>query len=64
MKKVWKNRLTTVFPHQGHYALDLATVATYPVADIIIENVVDLLNYDLSTFLLNKKAATMPSKEL
>ncbi len=51
MKKIWENRLTTVFPRQGHYALDPAIVAAYPLADITIEHVGDLLNYDLTRFI-------------
>ena len=27
MKTIWGSRLTTVFPRQGHYALDPANVA-------------------------------------
>jgi FMN phosphatase YigB (HAD superfamily) len=27
MKEIWKDRLTTVFPRQGHYALDPANIA-------------------------------------
>src|SRR6185312_11603678 len=34
MKKIWGERLTTVFPRQGHYALDLKVIANYPPADI------------------------------
>ena len=30
MKRTWGDRLTTVWPRQGHYALDLKAVATYP----------------------------------
>ena len=51
MKKIWENRLTTVFPHQGHYACDPATVAAYAPADITIEHIGDLLNYDPTAFL-------------
>ena len=46
MKKVWGNRLTTVWPRQGHYALDSRAIAAYPPADISIERIGDLLNYD------------------
>jgi len=46
-KKIWGNRLTTVFPRQGHYAHDLESLAAYPPADITIERIGDLLNYDL-----------------
>ena len=51
MKKIWGNRLTTVFPRQGHYALDPGIVAAYPLADITIEHISDLLNYSPSAFL-------------
>src|SRR5436190_19898617 len=30
MKQVWQERLTTVFTHQGHYALDPTNDALYP----------------------------------
>jgi FMN phosphatase YigB (HAD superfamily) len=53
MKKIWGNRLTTVFPRQGHYALDPNSVATYPPADFAIERIGDLVNCNLSTFLQN-----------
>ena len=29
MKKIWGDRLTTVFPKQGHYALDPRALAVY-----------------------------------
>jgi FMN phosphatase YigB (HAD superfamily) len=51
MKNIWGHRLTTVWPRQGHYALDPQTIATYPPADITIERVGDLVNYDLRTLL-------------
>ncbi|MFZ3357709.1 MAG: HAD family hydrolase [Xanthobacteraceae bacterium] len=46
MKKVWGDRLTTVFPRQGHYALDAAALAAYPPADITIERIGDLVAID------------------
>ena len=51
MKKICGSRLTTVFPRQGHYALDSKNVATYPPADFAIERIGDLVNYNLSTLL-------------
>lgn len=51
MKKVWGNRLTTVFPRQGHYALDPHNIATYPAADLTVERIGDLVNYDLPALL-------------
>jgi FMN phosphatase YigB (HAD superfamily) len=47
MKKIWRERLTTVFVRQGHYALDAEGVAKYPPADITIENIGDLALEDL-----------------
>ena len=47
LKKIWGTRLTTVFPRQGHYALDTAETAKYPPADVSIERIGDLLGYDL-----------------
>ena len=51
MKKIWAERLTTVFPRQGHYALDPKAIATYPPADITIERIGELVNYDLPALL-------------
>jgi len=51
MKKVWGNRLTTIFPRQGHYALDPYNVATYPAADLTVEHIGDLVDCDLSVLL-------------
>jgi FMN phosphatase YigB (HAD superfamily) len=53
MKNIWGSRLTTVFPRQGHYALDPNSGAAYPPADFAIERIGDLVNYNLSTFLQN-----------
>ena len=46
MKKILGDRLTSVFPRQGHYALDPKNIAAYPPADITVERIGDLLNYD------------------
>jgi len=48
MKKQWGDRVTTVFPRQGHYAHDPKNIAAYPPADITIERIGDLVNCDLS----------------
>ena len=42
MKAALGERLTTVFPRQGRYARDAATVASYPPADITLERIADL----------------------
>ena len=50
VKKQWKDRVTTVFPKQGHYARDAKTLAAYRPADISIARIGDLLNHQRSTF--------------
>jgi FMN phosphatase YigB (HAD superfamily) len=47
MKQIWRDRLTSVFPRQGHYALDPKVIAAYPPADITIERIGELTGYDL-----------------
>jgi FMN phosphatase YigB (HAD superfamily) len=51
MKTVWGNRLTTIFPRQGHYALDPYNIDKYPAADLTVERIGDLVDCDLSTLL-------------
>ena len=51
VKEAWQERVTTVFPRQGHYAHDPRVLATYPEADLAIERIGDLLDYDLQTLL-------------
>ncbi|HAT32770.1 MAG TPA: haloacid dehalogenase [Janthinobacterium sp.] len=48
MKSAWGERLRTVFPRQGHYALDAATLAAYPPADLAIGRIGDLIRHDFS----------------
>lgn len=48
MKSVLGDRLTTVFPRQGHYALNPDNTQSYPAADITIEHIGDLVNTDIS----------------
>lgn len=46
MKAIWRERLTTIFPRQGHYALDTAVVAAQPAADWTIEHIGELADLD------------------
>ena len=48
VKKAWGDRVTTVFPKQGHYAFDPRILAEYPRADLEIDKIGDLLRYDRS----------------
>ncbi len=54
MKGSMGERLTTVFPRQGHYAHDPKNKTMYPEADITIERIGELANVDLSAFLGHK----------
>ena len=54
IKKIWGERVTTVFPKQGHYAFDPDILAEYPPADIELAKIGDLVAYDLPA-LLGKK---------
>jgi phosphoglycolate phosphatase-like HAD superfamily hydrolase len=56
VKKSWGARVTTVFPRQGHYAHDPQVLTTYPPADVTIERIGELLAYDLSALLINRRA--------
>jgi len=51
VKQIWGVRVTTVFPRQGHYAHDPRIIASCPPADLSVERIGDLLEYDLYTFL-------------
>jgi FMN phosphatase YigB (HAD superfamily) len=47
MKASWGGRLTTVFPRQGHYALDEREMAKYPPPDVRLERIGELVSLDL-----------------
>jgi FMN phosphatase YigB (HAD superfamily) len=50
VKEAWGERVTTVFPRQGHYALDPEVLARYPPADISVDRIGDLLTLSLKKF--------------
>lgn len=47
IKEIWKEKVTTVFPRQGHYAFDEKEISKYPKADFTIERIGDLMNFNL-----------------
>jgi FMN phosphatase YigB (HAD superfamily) len=51
VKQIWGGRVTTVFPKQGHYALDPQAIATYPPADIELARIGDLAASERDWFL-------------
>ena len=54
VKKIWGERVTTVFPKQGHYAFDPVILAECPPADIELAKIGDLVAYDLPALLGRK----------
>src|SRR6185503_3743009 len=46
MKKIWGSRLTTVFVRQGHYAHERKHLDGFMPADVTLEKIGDLLDYD------------------
>lgn len=42
VKRLWAQRVTTIFPRQGHYALDPRELAAYPPADLAIATIGEL----------------------
>jgi FMN phosphatase YigB (HAD superfamily) len=47
VKAAWGERVTTIFPRQGHYAVDAKEVAKYPKPDFTIERIGALMDADL-----------------
>jgi FMN phosphatase YigB (HAD superfamily) len=56
IKKVWGERVTTVFPRQGKFAHDPAVLASNPPADLTVERISDLLEYDLPGLLAGQRS--------
>jgi FMN phosphatase YigB (HAD superfamily) len=50
MKSTLKDRLTTVFVRQGHYALATESNSVDPAPDVTIERIADLIKHNLSDF--------------
>jgi FMN phosphatase YigB (HAD superfamily) len=45
-KAAWGDRVTTVFPRQGHYARDPEILRKYPAADVTVARIGDLVDVD------------------
>jgi hypothetical protein len=48
MKEIWRERLTTIFPRQGHYALDAREQQRYPRADVTLARIGELADVSLA----------------
>ena len=62
VKEAWGSRVTTVFVRQGHYAYDPEILARNPPADVSIDRIGDLLEYDVPTLLGAASAAPAASE--
>jgi len=61
IKKAWGSKVTTVFPRQGHYAMDPKILSSCPPAYVSIARIGELLNYDLRTLISAAHAAVVTS---
>ena len=57
MKRGMLGRLTTVFSRQGQYAIDPHRISSYPAADLSVEHIANLLDYDLPALLRSSQHA-------
>ncbi|MFO1414304.1 MAG: HAD family hydrolase [Burkholderiales bacterium] len=48
VKAAWRSRVTTVFARQGKFALDASVQASLPPADVAIDRIADLLEFQMS----------------
>ena len=55
VKSAWGDQVTTVLPRQGQFAL-APDAASYPPADLTIESIGDLINYDLPALLADRQS--------
>jgi FMN phosphatase YigB (HAD superfamily) len=59
VKRAWGSRVTTVFPRQGQYAQDRNILAQCPPADLTVNRIGDLLDYDLAALLAGQRPAQL-----
>jgi FMN phosphatase YigB (HAD superfamily) len=48
LKAAWGDDVTTIFPRQGHYALDTVEAAKYPAPDIVVDHIGDLARTNIA----------------
>jgi FMN phosphatase YigB (HAD superfamily) len=51
VKKIWGDRVTTIFPRQGQYAHDSKVIAGCLPPDVTVERIGDLIDYELTALL-------------
>jgi hypothetical protein len=57
VKKIWDDRVTTIFPRQGQHARNPNAVTAYPPADLTVERIGDLLDYNLAAVIDGQRSA-------
>jgi FMN phosphatase YigB (HAD superfamily) len=62
VKQAWGDRVTTVLPRQGQFALNPEVVASYPAADLTVERIGDLMSYDLPALLSGRRPNTVSAE--
>ena len=50
-KAAWGDGVTTVFPRQGHYALDAAEIARHPPPDVAVERIGELARTNIAEWI-------------
>jgi FMN phosphatase YigB (HAD superfamily) len=50
MKEAWSDRVTTIFPRQGHYAMDLRAISAFVAPDLAVAGIGDLVGHDRPAF--------------
>jgi len=58
IKRIWGSRVTTVFPRQGHYALDPEAFSKYAAPDVTVSRIGELVEHSAATL---KAAARAPA---
>ena len=51
LKAAWGPGVTTVFPRQGHYALDAAEIARHPTPDVAVDSIGELARTNLAAWI-------------
>jgi FMN phosphatase YigB (HAD superfamily) len=62
VKQAWGDRVTTVLPRQGQFALDPEVLASYAAADVTVERIGDLMSFDLPSLLPGRRPITVSAE--
>jgi len=62
VKKAWGERVTTVFVRQGQYADEPTIIAECPPADLAVDCIADVLDYNLPVLLTGRQSSRMSTE--